>query len=350
MEKYDRGNFDRLREDFSRNTTQETPDLAFLLEEDAKGRINTDMDIQRKYVWNEDREQEMWDSLLLNVRIPEFHAILDGRVRNICDGKQRFTCIFRILRNEISYKRNKARLENQWLFDYAAKTNKHGKKIIPNSIVFTDLPQDIQDDIVTKTVVINRYSGLSRDEEIALFRKINNGMSLSDFARSMASYFYMRKEFTEPLMSTTALTEVINANKINDEDLEAILVRALILCSHPSENVNIEPRNLEHYFSEYKDPNIIANWTKRFVQLLARFPKLVIAFNCRSCRSIMPFVLEGVYRHSELRNEEIGTICALIVNYHAGRSNDLHGTNITTMRSYIENLIQTVMEQAGYNE
>ena len=83
---------------------------------------------------------------------------------------------------------------------------------------------------------------------------------------------------------------------------------------------------------------------------MARFPKLVIAFNCRSCRSIIPFILEGVYHHSELRNEEIGTICALIVNYHAGRGNDLHGANITTMRSYVENLIQTVMEQAGYNE
>ena len=87
MDKYDRVKFDALCKDFSQNCTQETPDLAFLLNEDTQGRINTQMDIQRKYVWTEAREQEMWDSLLLNVRIPEFHAIMNGRVRNICDGK-----------------------------------------------------------------------------------------------------------------------------------------------------------------------------------------------------------------------------------------------------------------------
>ena len=339
MNNYDRVKFDALREDFSRNCTQETPDLAYLLNEDALGRVNTKMDIQRKYVWTPDREQEMWDTLLLNVRIPEFHAIMERRTRNICDGKQRLTCIFKILTDKIPYKRSMARPETLWIFEYIANKNK--KNSLPYSIVFSQLPEDLQDSILNKTVLINRYENLSRDEQIALFRKINNGMPLSEFSRGMASYYYMRNDFTDPLMNDSNLTEVIKLNIINDEHLETILVRTLILCTH-DEDVNLQPNNLESFYEQYKDERIIKSWMNNFYKLFDRFPNITTPFMGRSCRSIMPFVFEGVYRHPELADEQVGILCKEIVSYAAGRGSDMGPSRIRVTRQYIENLIDKI--------
>ena len=344
MDKYDRVKFDALCKDFSQNCTQETPDLAFLLNEDTQGRINTQMDIQRKYVWTEAREQEMWDSLLLNVRIPEFHAIMNGRVRNICDGKQRLTCTFRILRDQIPFKRSYAREECKWLFEYAAKPNKKGILVTPSSIVFSQLPQDVQDRIITKTIFINRYSNLTREEEIALFRKINNGVALSDFSRGMASYYYMRKDFTDPLMVTQELSPVISQDLINDEDLETILVRALLLCDS-DEDINLQPNVLEKYYGKYEKAKVINDWLYEFYNLLNRFPHIEKAFKCASKRSILPFVLDGVYRHPELTATQIDYLCEEVTHYHAGRGSDLGKSRVTSNRKYIEQLINQAKEE-----
>ena len=342
MENYDRVQFDTLREDFSRKCDAENPTLDFLLSEESMGRVNTQMDIQRKYVWTSDREQEMWDTLLLNVRIPEFHCILQGRIRNICDGKQRLTCIFKILRNQIPYKRSSARKECLWLFEYVANQKK--KTSLPYSITFNQLPQEVQDNIATKTLNITRYFNLTREEEIMLFRKINNGMALSDFARGMASYYYMRKDFTQVLMDDSNLNSVTNANMINDEHLETVLIRALILCSH-DEAVNLQPNNLESFYEDYQDERLIKSWTNIFCQLLDRFPNIRTGFTGRSCRSIMPFVFEGVYRHPELTSEQIGLLCKKVVNYAAGRGSDMGPSRVTNTRNYISNLITEIKEE-----
>ena len=303
------------------------------------GRVNTQMDIQRKYVWTSDREQEMWDTLLLNVRIPEFHCILQGRIRNICDGKQRLTCIFKILRNQIPYKRSTAKKECLWLFEYVANKNK--KNSLPYSIYFKDLPGEIQDNIATKTLNIVRYFNLTREEEIMLFRKINNGMALSEFARGMASYYYMRKDFTQVLMDDSNLKDVINANIVNDEHLETILIRALILCTHDN-SVNLQPNNLESFYEEYKDERIIKKWANNFCQLLDRFPNIKIAFSGRSCRSILPFALESVYRHPELTSEQIATLCKRIASYSSGRGSDMGSNRVTRVRNEVEELINKI--------
>lgn len=341
MNIYDRAQFDALRHDFSQKCSTNSYDLGYLLAENHQGKINTQMDIQRKYVWTEAREQEMWDSLLLNVRIPEFHAIMDGRIRNVCDGKQRFTCIFRILEDKIRYKKITARQECQWLFEYAAKPNKKGNIIIPNSIVFSQLPQEVQDNILNTQVYIASYSNLTRQEEIALFRKINNGVPLSEFSRGMASYYYMRKEFTDPLMNTSSeLISIIEKHLVNDEDLETILVRGLVLCDN-EDNVNLQPNGLEKYYSRYEKVTVINDWLYQFQKIFKRCSNsLEIVFqNCRSKRSIMPFILEGIYKHPELSENDIKKLCKEISSYSAGRGSDLRESQVKDNRDLVNRLI-----------
>lgn len=333
--------FDNLRNKFSRNTDSEDVTLEYIDSEERANRVNTEMDIQRQYVWTDAREQEMWDSLLLNVRIPEFHAIVTGRIRNICDGKQRLTAILKILRDKIPYKFNTAREECKWLFENAATINKRGIKIIPTQIYFSQLPLELHDEILAKTIHIIRYIGLDRKEEITLFKKINFGMSLSDFARGMASCYYMRKDFTGPLMSTMKLNQIMQKQLVNDEELETILVRALLLCAN-NEPINLQPNSLEQYYKPFEDEDYINRWQSIFFKLLQRFNNLEIAFQCRSKRSIIPFVFKGVYKHPELTSEEIDQLCMAIVDYQAGRGGDLGPTRVAINCNYIENLIHSI--------
>ena len=68
--------FDQLSEDFSRKCTTTSQPINYLKFCNNNGQINTDLDIQRGYQWDEKRQQEMWNSLLLNAHIPEFHALI----------------------------------------------------------------------------------------------------------------------------------------------------------------------------------------------------------------------------------------------------------------------------------
>ena len=71
-------------------------------------RINLDLDVQRCYLWNEEKQQNLWDTLLTGFRIPEIHAIISGNRYDIIDGKQRLTTIFKILNDEIPFYSNGA--------------------------------------------------------------------------------------------------------------------------------------------------------------------------------------------------------------------------------------------------
>ena len=321
--------FEQLRKDFQQKCTTETPTLGFLVYEDNLGHVKTDMDIQRKYVWNEAREQEMWDTLLLDIRIPEFHAILDGRVRNICDGKQRFTCIFKIMRNEIPFKRSYARPELKWLFNARQ-----------NQIFFKDLPMDLQDDISNKQIQIARYENLTREEQIDLFRKINNGVALSPFAKGMSSYYYMRNEFTEDLLNMPQLTTP-TFNEKPPEVIEMGLVRALILTAN-TDNIDLQANGLEKYYANFKNVDILSKYKNEMKKTIERFPKLETILGCRSYATIFPFVLEAVYKHPELTSEQIAVFCAEIINFHSGRGNDLGASGVRERRKYINELLESI--------
>ena len=65
-----------------------------------ENKLNTDLDCQRGYVWTEDRQQGLWDTLLFGHRIPEVHAIRAANASlDVMDGKQRITTLMNILNN-----------------------------------------------------------------------------------------------------------------------------------------------------------------------------------------------------------------------------------------------------------
>ncbi len=334
----DHDKFDALRRDFSQKCEATNIRLYTLWDEKNRGHINTDLDIQRSYQWTPEQEQEMWDTLLLKVRIPEFHAIMDGLVYNVCDGKQRFTCIFKILNNEISYKRAKARSVCQWLFQ---KTNpKTGKLVNCPEIFFKDLPVDLQNDIFNTTVTIAQYTNLTREEQIMLFRKINNGKPLSDFAKGLAAYYYMRTDYSQYVVNHPHI-RACDFPRDNPENIEKMVIRSLLLCAN-EDPIDLTPKKLANLYDPFNDEIYMTTFKDRLLATLDRIPNLPAMSRCSSWESIVPFILWGVYRHPELTQSQIGNLCNSLSDYHSGTHKDVTSTRCAELKQYIETLITSI--------
>ena len=338
-----RDEFDALHYDFSQKCSATTSRLYFLWNEHSHGHVNTDLDIQRSYQWTSAQEQEMWDSLLLNVRIPEFHAIMDSLTYNICDGKQRFTCLFRILNNAIPYYRNSARSACQWIFEAVATEDpKTGKKKIPTMIYFSDLPEELRANIFNITITIVQYCNLTREEQIMLFRKINNGTALSDFAKGLAEFFYMRTDYSQYILKHRHFLAPSFMDK-NEEDIEKTLIRALLLCTQ--KNVGLQPTDMTKYYEMYQDFSTINAGRVLIQKTLDRIPNLSVMGRCRSWIAITPFVIWGVASHPELTDKQIAMLCIKASDFRSGRGRDLRRSCCEENKKYIEKIISEVKNE-----
>ena len=326
----DNTTFLKLKQDFSQKSIAKNYSLKFIKYQSDLGLIDTNMDMQRQYVWTSMQEQELIDSLLLNVRIPEFHSLIEGEKWKICDGKQRFTCTFNFLENKIPFFKSTARKELKFLFP---------DKI--NKLYFKDFDPAIQSDILNTDITVATYSNLTREEQIILFRKINNGTALSNLAKGLSSYYYMRTDYSYFILDLPCFKNS-KFFTVDQEDLECAIIRMLILIAKDTP-IDLQQQYLEKYYSDFENINYIVKQREKVLAVFDKVKNLEIILNNKGWRTGLPFLIYGIHKHPELNQEQIKQlIIKFSENFKAGRGNDLGISGVKNRINFVETLISQV--------
>ena len=202
-------------------------------------KISTDLDCQRGYVWNDDRQQGLWDTLLYKHRIPEIHAIRTKYGSyEIIDGKQRLLTIIKILKDEIPLMRNKA---NPTIREFMTNANK-------TRIYFSELPDILKESILSTSIAFAEYTDVSDNDLLLLFQKLNAGKPLSEFQKALANNILLRVKLTQPLLfKHDWIGEIFSEAEIARNEDEILIIRLMAMLKKDmtdAEYPSLNPRDL----------------------------------------------------------------------------------------------------------
>ena len=178
------------------------------------GSITFDNAIQRGYVWDIKRKSLLIESMILGYPIPAFYARRDeSKVFDMLDGKQRSSAICGYLNNEYALEGVSEEYEGKY---------------------FSDLPEEVQDDIISYSLTVYYFEDITDEEVNEMFYRLNNGKALTaiELTRVKAKSFDVIKRMASQSIFTDALKES-QINKYTNED---IVIKALIMlnCEKPS--------------------------------------------------------------------------------------------------------------------
>lgn len=173
------------------------------------GNITFDNAIQRGYVWDVKRKSLLIESMIIGYPIPAFYARRDeNKVFDMLDGKQRSSAITEYLNGEYALTGVSEELEGK---------------------TFSELPEEVQDDIISYSLTVYYFEDITEDEVNEMFYRLNNGKPLTaiELTRVKAKSFDKIRELSGHAIFTDALKES-QLNKYTHED---IVMKALVMLS-----------------------------------------------------------------------------------------------------------------------
>lgn len=195
------------------------------------GNITFDNAIQRGYVWDIKRKSLLIESMIIGYPVPAFYARRDEKkVFDMLDGKQRSSAICGYLNNEYALEGVSEEYEGKY---------------------FSDLPEEVQDDIISYSLTVYYFEDITDEEVNEMFYRLNNGKALTaiELTRVKAKSFEKIKELSKHEIFTEALKE----SQINRYTNEDIVIKALVMlnCEKPSlKNDFIRPYIIETEITE----------------------------------------------------------------------------------------------------
>lgn len=190
------------------------------------GNITFDNAIQRGLVWDVKRKSLLIDSMITGYPIPAFYAKRDeNKVFDMLDGKQRSDAICGYLNNEYALEGVSEEYEGKY---------------------FSELPEEVQDDIISYSLTVYYFEDITDDEVSEMFYRLNNGKALTaiELTRVKAKSFDKLKE----LSTHDIFSEALKESQINRYTNEDIVIKALVMlnCEKPSlKNDFIRPYIIE---------------------------------------------------------------------------------------------------------
>lgn len=208
-----------------------------------KDKFNFSLAIQRNKVWEdaEDRKTLLIDSLLNGYYVPNVLA-MSGENDDylwVIDGQQRLTTIFDYLEDAFP------------LTDEASEVN--GEDV--SGLYFSQLSEDLQDEINDATITIVEFKNLTDDERDSLFYRLNNGMPLSSVEklRSIAGSGTM--DFVNAVAKEKFFAESVPLSKTGRKRFEdeQLIFKIMMLLSNDGNALEISSKEIDKYVLSIKD-------------------------------------------------------------------------------------------------
>lgn len=221
----------------------------------ANGTIKFDNAIQRNYVWDKAKASLFIDTTirdcltepLVFVKTNEKHIVRGKEVfvYDCIDGKQRSTTLFKFLNDEFA------------LSNLPSFTLSNGVEYDLNGKKFSELDEEIQDNIKSYGLTIFLLSELTDEEVADQMMRLNNGKSLTgvESARIKSRELDTIKELASHDVFTNYLTE----KAINGYANEDIIIKFALLLSDQTElsNKNVREAYETFNFGESMQKSIV---------------------------------------------------------------------------------------------
>lgn len=148
-----------------------------------KGLIKVDNEIQRGLVWSKDIKTKFIESIILGYPIPPIYArriVGEKKEYDLLDGKQRLTTLVGFLNDE-------------WELSKLPEVKYYDEELDADceeditGLKFSELPEALKHEIETSTLNVIYFDNLTKEEEVEMFKRLNNGKPLSPKSRALAS-------------------------------------------------------------------------------------------------------------------------------------------------------------------
>ena len=312
-------------------------------------RIDTNLDCQRGYVWEEKRQQNLIDTIVRRERIPEFHVIQEetDTIFHFADGKQRITTIINFLSNKLAWKKSFATKELKEVF---------GDR---NYLYFKDLPKSWQIAILNSKLQFAIYRNMPDRNITILFRKLNSGVDLKEFRKELALHIPYKKHFFNDIMDHPAIEKIFTKSAIEGDQAEQTFLRTFLLMREYDKKgsctaLDLRPGSFKNYYLDFEDCS--EEETNKEVSDLTKYKDIIISLldvintNEYSKKVTSGFQLLFTLYYSYCNNyneEKIIKLYKTLLNITAGSivgsGSDYSSTKIVRYMNYIsKNILSNI--------
>lgn len=140
------------------------------------GRLSFNNAVQRSFIWKnttkDNRMSMLIDSMLRGLPVPPMYCNCffndpSHKVYDFLDGKQRTLTVIKFLNDEFE------------LVGIPTFETEDGKESDLNGYKYSELPEEMRDIVKTYSFTVYYYENMSQDDAEEMFRRLNNGKSLT---------------------------------------------------------------------------------------------------------------------------------------------------------------------------
>lgn len=221
-----------------------------------KEKISFDLDIQRAGVWEQDRKSELIHSAGEGWIVPPVYAERTPEgVYFVLDGQQRLTALSEFLNDKYSLIGVddlcvcEAPLENSMLSEDEIKDFENYETYEKDGMVFYDwngkkfseLPLYVRNTINTFSINIWYFENLTHEEEVKLFKKLNNGKGLTSKERNIANCRNI--EDLIKFKTTPFVQGMFTAVGIRKKHYIPVILKVWMMCFEDIKNISFDSKN-----------------------------------------------------------------------------------------------------------